>query len=323
MDEKNCQVVWSTSAVQAQNALLGWRMLEHNEVPGILPFDYYYADDKVCFRCFYAPYERISSYFQKNNGDFECVSCICKGVLKILEKGDEYLLGREGYLLLPEWIFWNRYEKKIAVCYFPGRQEIAQKEYISLVEYMMQHTDHSDKKAVAWIYGLYDRAVSGEFIVENLLQYLQIEENEGNIYAERAEETENLQKTEIQKINLKPVDDGIAGRMRYQITEKQGAGICFKEGKELTVGRREGSSIYLPFDVISQKHAVFLYEDSKLWLMDLSSKNGTYLNGKKISAYAKTQCRENDVVTFADISCQIRFTKIVNKLTENEFPNTL
>ena len=134
---------------------------------------------------------------------------------------------------------------------------------------------------------------------------------------------EKQKKTEGQKINLKPVDDGIAGRMRYQITEKQGAGICFKEGKELTVGRREGSSIYLPFDVISQKHAVFLYEDSKLWLMDLSSKNGTYLNGKKISAYAKTQCRENDVVTFADISCQIRFTKIVNKLTENEFPNTL
>ncbi|RKI43715.1 FHA domain-containing protein [bacterium D16-51] len=312
MDEKNCQVIWKTSAVQAQSAVLGWRMLEHNDIPGILPFDYYYADDQICFRCFYAPFERISSYFQKNSGDFKCISSICEGVLKILEQGDEYLLGREGYLLLPEWIFWNRYEGKIAVCYFPGRQETAQKEYISLVEYLMQHTDHSDKKAVTWIYNLYDMIVSGEFIIENLLQCLQKEENCGKIYAERIEETGNPQKaestnrTEVENIFLKPVENCNAGKIRRWITEKQGAGICLKEGKEILVGRREGSGIYLPFDEISRKHAVFLYEGGKLCLMDLSSKNGTYLNGKKISAYAKTQCRENDVVTFADISCQIK-----------------
>lgn len=75
--------------------------------------------------------------------------------------------------------------------------------------------------------------------------------------------------------------------------------------KELAVGRRRESEIYLPFAVISRRHAVFIYENGELYLMDTASKNGTYLNGRKISAYVKARCKENDVITFADISYRL------------------
>ena len=93
LDEKNCQVVWNTSAEQAKSSLLGWRMIENNAILGILPFDYYYIDDQIYFRCSYAPLERIDCYFHKNQGSFESIFCICEEILKILERGEEYLLG--------------------------------------------------------------------------------------------------------------------------------------------------------------------------------------------------------------------------------------
>lgn len=334
LDEKNCQVIWNTLAEQAQNALLSWRMLENNEIPGILPFDYYYVDNKVYFRCSYAPFERIDCYFRKKHGDFESIFCICEGILKILERGEEYLLGTEGYLLLPEWIFWNRFEKKIAVCYFPGRGGPVRDEYMALVEYLLQHTNHSDKRAVSLIYGLYDMMASESFVIENLLQYLQKGEGSGGKTEEKSEEAKRLQKVketdgtkkqqEPKEANgikkqqrvkeqketvicffLNPVKDSFRGRLQARIAESQKIDGCMEEGQELIIGRQEGSGIYLPFAVISRRHAVFIYENSKLYIMDISSKNGTYLNGKKISAYVKTQCRGNDVITFADISYRI------------------
>lgn len=329
LDEKNCQIVFGTLAEQAQGALLGWRMLENNEIPGILPFDYYYIDDRVYFRCSYAPFERIDCYFRKKQGDFESILCICEGILKILERGDEYLLGREGYLLLPEWVFWNRFERKVAVCYFPGRVESAKDEYMTLVEYLLQHTDHSDKRAVSMIYELYDMIVSENFVVENFLSFLlKGGKSKGAaieaVVEKEAEAVNKLQRQKEKKQRqivrgkkegkagteegdgccffLNPVKNSSIGRLQGRIAEEQKTGGCMKEGQELIIGRQTGSDIYLPFDVISRRHAVFMYEGGKLYVMDVSSKNGTYLNGKKISAYVKTQCRGNDVITFADIS---------------------
>lgn len=300
LDEKNCQVVWNTSAEQAQSSLLGWRMMENNAILGILPFDYYYIDDQIYFRCSYAPLERIDCYFHKNQGNFESIFCICEGILKILERGEEYLLGKEGYLLLPEWVFWNRFEKKVAVCYLPGRRESARDEYMVLAEYLMRHTNHSDKRAVSLIYGLYDMLVSDSFIIEDLLLYLQ--KGGESEWTRTGEAKVDGRKESRGYFSLSPVKGSFTGGLQGRIAKERKTEVKLEEGRELVVGRQPDSDIYLPFAVISRKHAVIIYEENELYVIDLSSKNGTYLNGKKISAYVKTQCREKDVITFADIS---------------------
>ncbi len=300
LDEKNCQVVWNTSAEQAKSSLLGWRMIENNAILGILPFDYYYIDDQIYFRCSYAPLERIDCYFHKNQGSFESIFCICEEILKILERGEEYLLGKEGYLLLPEWIFWNRFEGKVAVCYLPGRRESARDEYMALVEYLMQHTNHSDKRAVSLIYGLYDMLVSDRFIIEDLLLYLQ--KGEESKWTRTGEAKIDDRKESRGYFSLSLVKNSFTKRLQDRIAKEQKTEVKLEEGRELVVGRQPGSDIYLPFAVISRAHAAFIYEENELYVMDLSSKNGTYLNSKKMSAYVKTRCREKDVITFADIS---------------------
>jgi len=62
-------------------------------------------------------------------------------------------------------------------------------------------------------------------------------------------------------------------------------GTTYQLGEELTVGRASGCQVALPDDsYASQLHARIFRKDGRLWLEDLGSTNGTYLNAKAVSA---------------------------------------
>lgn len=62
-------------------------------------------------------------------------------------------------------------------------------------------------------------------------------------------------------------------------------GTTFPLGDELTVGRAPSCHVALPEDsYASQLHARIYRRDGRLWLEDLGSTNGTYLNAKPIKA---------------------------------------
>jgi pilus assembly protein CpaF len=69
------------------------------------------------------------------------------------------------------------------------------------------------------------------------------------------------------------------------IAEKGGAskGRDFQKD-EITIGRIQGNDIVLPRGNISKKHARIVQRDGKVVVLDLKSTNGTYVNGKRISA---------------------------------------
>ena len=49
-----------------------------------------------------------------------------------------------------------------------------------------------------------------------------------------------------------------------------------------TIGRDIENTIVINDDQISKFHATIIFEDDNVWLKDLESKNGVYVNGKKI-----------------------------------------
>jgi hypothetical protein len=73
---------------------------------------------------------------------------------------------------------------------------------------------------------------------------------------------------------------------RVRIIEPEGRrGQEFDLGDELTVGRAPGCVVSIPEDTfVSQLHARVFRRDQDLWLEDLGSTNGTFLNDKKVSA---------------------------------------
>jgi hypothetical protein len=62
-------------------------------------------------------------------------------------------------------------------------------------------------------------------------------------------------------------------------------GHTYELSDEATVGRAAGCAVSLTEDTfVSQLHARLYRRDGKLWVEDLGSTNGTYLNTKRVSA---------------------------------------
>lgn len=72
-----------------------------------------------------------------------------------------------------------------------------------------------------------------------------------------------------------------------------GNGRDLKEGSiipirsDLSIGRKDSNSIILSDQHVSGNHAKIVVRNNGLFLEDLNSTNGTYLNGKKISSRVK------------------------------------
>ena len=73
---------------------------------------------------------------------------------------------------------------------------------------------------------------------------------------------------------------------RLRVVEPAAAkGRTYDLGDELTIGRADGCAVALAEDkTVSQLHARVFRRDGRLWLEDLGSTNGTYLNAKKVGA---------------------------------------
>lgn len=74
--------------------------------------------------------------------------------------------------------------------------------------------------------------------------------------------------------------------------------------RDLLVGRHQATDIVLPQADISRKHAAFLLKEQALWVQDLGSSNGTFVNDVRIATDA-VELNAGDVVQFASAA---RFT---------------
>jgi pSer/pThr/pTyr-binding forkhead associated (FHA) protein len=61
-------------------------------------------------------------------------------------------------------------------------------------------------------------------------------------------------------------------------------GRSFELNGELTVGRAPGCQVALQDNYVSQLHARVFTRDGGVWVEDLGSTNGTYLNDQRVSA---------------------------------------
>lgn len=73
--------------------------------------------------------------------------------------------------------------------------------------------------------------------------------------------------------------------------------------RDMLVGRHQDSDVLLQSSEISRKHAAFLLKNNALWLQDLKSSNGTFVNDVRIEA--ETLLKENDIVQFASLKFSV------------------
>jgi len=60
-------------------------------------------------------------------------------------------------------------------------------------------------------------------------------------------------------------------------------GQVYEVGDEVTLGRSPGCGVSIPDSTVSQVHARLFRQGTNLWIEDLGSTNGTWVNKKKVS----------------------------------------
>lgn len=91
---------------------------------------------------------------------------------------------------------------------------------------------------------------------------------------------------------------------QLQINEKGGPSRQETFDKaEITIGRVQGNDIILPKGNISKRHSRIVLKEGKFIIVDLKSTNGTYVNGKKITA--PQVIKATDKIYIGDFTIQL------------------
>ena len=110
---------------------------------------------------------------------------------------------------------------------------------------------------------------------------------------------QSLEVVEIQQ------DTGVL-RISFKEIEGSNVGkICAVDLKEMTVGRGTATRIKFadPTDTLSRLHARFDLKDSEVYVTDLGSKNGTYVDGVRIEG--PTIIQNGTIIKFSSVICEV------------------
>lgn len=88
------------------------------------------------------------------------------------------------------------------------------------------------------------------------------------------------------------------------------------EKEETFLGRDLGNDFPISDPEISRRHARFFIQDENVFIEDLGSTNGTFLNGERISS--PQQLRKGDLITFGE-----SVVLVFDKLTETTDPTVV
>lgn len=91
--------------------------------------------------------------------------------------------------------------------------------------------------------------------------------------------------------------------------------------RDILIGRHQQADLVLQSAQVSRRHAGIEYraDDQSIWIEDLGSSNGTFVNGKQIQQ--ATQLKHGDEIRFQDIIFQVQYDAVAQPSTDDGLSN--
>jgi hypothetical protein len=148
--------------------------------------------------------------------------------------------------------------------------------------------------------------------------------DECGAYLQAGEQHKRTAPLAVDEVDWTAADLGVTGAFEEQIAPPlvvrlsmadSGREIEFPVSKEITLGRLDAASATFP-DVdltpdnglekgVSRRHARITRKANELYLEDLGSVNGTYLNGKRLTPYLPHALKDEDEIRLSRILMHI------------------
>ena len=86
--------------------------------------------------------------------------------------------------------------------------------------------------------------------------------------------------------------------------ERQVLSVALAGGSHV-IGRSPACQIIIPHDSVSRRHARLSIAGSDVVVTDLNSRNGTFLNGTRLSAHRPYQIRDGDEIRLGQMVMRV------------------
>ena len=155
------------------------KMLEENQVEGLLEMHGRGMDDKSCYDYDVSGKVSMKALYEKHTMSGEEIKILLKSILRVVKEVERYLLNVNCILMDPEYIFYK--EEKYYFCYYPPKEKSLWEGFHHLSEYLVKCADYQDKECVQIVFLLHKETMKENYSLEQIIKECVKEEEENDI----------------------------------------------------------------------------------------------------------------------------------------------
>lgn len=149
------------------------KMLEQNQIDGILRFQVRQKDEEVRFFYEITSKQPLIRLLEGQTIQADQIRALVLGIARSLDHMEQYLISEKSVLLDPEYLYVDPESLKVWLCLVPGLECDFPEDYSRFLEYLLGKVDHRDKESVVLAYGLYQETRKENYGMADILRLAQ------------------------------------------------------------------------------------------------------------------------------------------------------
>lgn len=162
------------------------RMLQENEIPGLIGIDGHGIEDKSVYEYEISGKTSLNQRYGKKKINSKEMKKILEEVAILIDELIEHLLLPGGLLLDPEYIYWEKGE--FFFCYIPGWEEEISRSFHGLMDSFVQWTDYKDVPSVKLAFLLHKETMEENYSLKKIMETIREQEEQKEKQKKRKEE---------------------------------------------------------------------------------------------------------------------------------------
>ncbi|MGN0408366.1 MAG: DUF6382 domain-containing protein [Bacteroides sp.] len=230
------------------------KMLACNEITGLLSMHERVIDNITEYHYNVKAYKPIAMLYQTHNVTIDEIVRILQCLDKSIKDLEEFFLERDGIILNPQYVMFDTAEKKAYFVYVPCKKERFEEELRHMLEFMMEHMEHSDRNKTIRFYEAYQDVIRGSSDVRVIIEKLTADDSETG-----SEKEEGRKEAETEYIIPDVMSENIEQETETETFNPGKAGRILKSVSATAVFAAVLSQIFskeLPVDVPLQVAAI-------------------------------------------------------------------
>lgn len=164
--QNNYLIIEASAKAQEEDYPL--RMVEQNEISGLLPMHSSKKDGKLYFHYEITSRQSFSNLYERKALKYQDIIFLLSEVRDMLDILQKFLIAPSHLIFHPDYIYLGAEREKMYFCYYPDVPE--EFTITVLAEFILKKLDHEDRQAVTLGYGFYQKASEENFSLRQTLR---------------------------------------------------------------------------------------------------------------------------------------------------------